>query len=103
MHLDRESELVESIHADLQFLDIHYLYSDLLVGIDVAYLQDHDIFILGIDLSVDCLFALRNYVLVLLLGFLFLFDCSLYPPLAETGREAVDAVAGADGEFIHDF
>ena len=76
---------------------------DFFVRTHITDLHVHDVFAVGVDLSVNGLFALLHCFIVLFLGLFLLLDDAFDPFVAELGHESVNAGLGVDGEAELDF
>jgi hypothetical protein len=96
-------ELVKRVLLDVQLLQVRNADLDFFVGTHVADFHVHDVFAVGVDLSVNGLFALLHCFIVLFLGLFLLLDDAFNSFVTELGHELVNAGFGIDGKAELDF
>lgn len=94
---------IESVEANVHFLQEGNGDSELSFRGDVADLQIQDVFAIGVQSSDHCLLAFALGLLELLLGFLLFLYNPFDDDIVKLNHELVDGGLGADGERVVDF
>jgi hypothetical protein len=98
-----QMELIEGIVGEGQLLEIGNLDLDGLPRRNVAHSKVEDVLAFSVNLSIGCLPALLDGLLVFLLGLFFLLDDALNPCLSELRHKSIDACLRVDWKIVLHF
>lgn len=90
--------MIKRILLNVQLLQVWNTYFDLLCRANITDLHVHDVFAVGVNLGINCLFSLLHSLLVFFLGFLLLFDDPFDSFVIEFSDKSVNAGFGIDRE-----